>query len=62
MFEPLAAGDRAIVEPPFDDDPIIVSLQRHARVAAVLPRPGPDGAVYMLQLGGTLACRKPHPP
>jgi hypothetical protein len=53
MTKPFIVGDPVTVLPPYDSDPILVAMQRHATIAEIRPEPGPDGSVYMLQLVGT---------
>lgn len=47
MTEPFIVGDPVTVLPPYDSDPILVAMQRHATIAEIRPEPGPDGSVYM---------------
>lgn len=45
-------GDPVTVLPPYDRDPLIVSMQPHARIAEVLPdADGPGETAYMIALG-----------
>lgn len=52
--KPFAEGDLVTVLPPFEGDPVVVFLQPHARVTAILPVLG--DAMYLLRLDGA------HPP
>lgn len=45
----LSVGDFVTVQGPFVDDPILVGLQPHARVAVVLP-PAADESQYLVEL------------
>ena len=46
MAVKLAVGDPVTVRPPYTNDPILVEMQHHARIAKVL-----DGGEYMIALG-----------
>ena len=61
MAKRYAVGDLVTVLPPFDNDPYIVRLQPHARIADVLP-PKDGEAQYMIALLAVTPDSKHHGP
>jgi hypothetical protein len=51
MMKRFAVGDLVTVRPPYEDVPLIVSLQPHARIAQVLPPT--DAPRYLIELLST---------
>ena len=62
MTKLFAVGDLVNVLPPFDDDPYIVRLQPHARVAAVLRPAADEEPSYMIALLAVSANCGPYGP
>ena len=53
MVKRLALGDLVTVQPVYDNDPYLVKLQRHARIAELLP-PADGEWQYMIELLATV--------